>query len=238
MIPSNAENNDKKASLKSSNLELITTGDGSSSLLNTELNDFYHSTKGAIGESLHVYIEQGLDYFIKRDPSCKHIKILEIGFGTGLNALLALHWAQDNSCLVDYESLETHPLPAAIYTQLQFKNWSKNLAKIHQCEWGVTHSINEVFKLTKHRASLEKFKQIASHYDIIFFDAFSPSKQPGIWHQSNLKKCFTSLKKNGVLVTYCAQGQFKRDLIEVGFEIETLPGAMGKWEMVRAQKVT
>ena len=83
MIPSNAENNDKKASLKSSNLELITTGDGSSSLLNTELNDFYHSTKGAIGESLHVYIEQGLDYFIKIDPSCKHIKILEIGFGTG-----------------------------------------------------------------------------------------------------------------------------------------------------------
>jgi len=112
------------------------------------------------------------------------------------------------------------------------------VAKIHQCEWGVTHNINEVFKLTKHRASLEKFKQIASHYDIIFFDAFSPSKQPDIWHQSNLKKCFTSLKKNGILVTYCAQGQFKRDLIEVGFEIETLPGAMGKWEMVRAQKVT
>ncbi len=238
MIPSISENDDKNIPLQPSNLELITTGDGSSSLLNTELNDFYHSTKGAIGESLHVYIEQGLDYFIKRDPSCKQIKVLEIGFGTGLNALLAINWAQDNPCLIDYESLETHPLPEAIYTQLQFKNWSKNVAKIHQCEWGVTHSINKVFKLTKHRASLEKFKQIASHYDIIFFDAFSPSKQPGIWHQSNLKKCFTYLKKNGVLVTYCAQGQFKRDLIEVGFKIETLPGAMGKWEMVRAQRIT
>ena len=127
MIPSNTENDNKKASLKSPNLELITTGDGSSSLLNTELNDFYHSTKGAIGESLHVYIEQGLDYFKKIDPSCKHIKILEIGFGTGLNALLSINWAQDNSCLVDYESLETHPLHAAIYTQLQFKCWSKNM---------------------------------------------------------------------------------------------------------------
>tara|TARA_B110000503_G_scaffold43336_1_gene70895 strand:- start:132 stop:848 length:717 start_codon:yes stop_codon:yes gene_type:complete len=238
MIPSNAENEDKKASLKSSSLELITTGDGSSSLLNTELNDFYHSTKGAIGESIHVYIEQGLGYFIKRNPSCKHIKVFEIGFGTGLNALLALNWAQDNSCLVDYESLETHPLPEAIYTQLQFKNWSKNVAKIHQCEWGVSININEVFKLTKHKSSLEKFKQIACHYDVIFFDAFSPSKQPDIWRQSNLQKCFTCLKKNGVLVTYCAQGQFKRNLIEIGFEVETLPGAMGKWEMVRAQKVT
>lgn len=237
MIPSNTENDNKKASLKSPNLELITTGDGSSSLLNTELNDFYHSTKGAIRESLYVYIEQGLDYFKKIDTSCKHIKILEIGFGTGLNALLAINWAKNNSCLVDYESLETHPLPAAIYTQLQFKNWSKNVAKIHQCEWGVTHSINKVFKLTKYSASLENFKQMASYYDIIFFDAFSPSKQPSIWYQSNLKKCFNYLKKNGVLVTYCAKGQFKRDLIAIGFEIETLPGAMGKWEMVRAQKV-
>ncbi|MBT5507517.1 MAG: hypothetical protein HOK17_10325, partial [Flammeovirgaceae bacterium] len=113
MIPSNTENDNKKASLKSPNLELITTGDGSSSLLNTELNDFYHSTKGAIRESLYVYIGQGLDYFKKIDTSCKHIKILEIGFGTGLNALLAINWAKDNSCLVDYESLETHPLPAA-----------------------------------------------------------------------------------------------------------------------------
>lgn len=195
MIPSNTENDNKKASLKSPNLELITTGDGSSSLLNTELNDFYHSTKGAIRESLYVYIEQGLDYFKKIDTSCKHIKILEIGFGTGLNALLAINWAKNNSCLVDYESLETHPLPAAIYTQLQFKNWSKNVAKIHQCEWGVTHSINKVFKLTKHSASLENFKQMASYYDIIFFDAFSPSKQPSIWYQSNLKKCFNYLKK-------------------------------------------
>ena len=81
MIPSNAENEDKKASLKSSSLELITTGDSSSSLLNTELNDFYHSTKGAIGESIHVYIEQGLGYFIKRNPSCKHIKVSKSDLG-------------------------------------------------------------------------------------------------------------------------------------------------------------
>tara|TARA_X000001036_G_C20681546_1_gene806079 strand:+ start:2578 stop:3294 length:717 start_codon:yes stop_codon:yes gene_type:complete len=237
MITSNSENYDKKPLLKPSNLELIITGDGSSSLFNTELNDFYHSTKGAIGESLHVYIEQGLDYFIKTNPYCKNIKLFEIGFGTGLNALLTINWAQETLCIIDYESLETHPLPEAIYTQLQFKDLSINLKKIHQCEWEISQKINKVFKLTKRKAPLEKFNQKANCYDMIFFDAFSPSKQPNIWHQSNLKKCFISLKKNGFLVTYCSQGQFKRDLKEIGFKVDTLPGAMGKWEMVRAQKI-
>ena len=238
MIPPSSRNNYKKTILFKPNLKLLITEDGSSSLLNTTLNDYYHSTKGAIGESLYVYIEQGIDYYIKTNSSCKHLKVFEIGFGTGLNALLAINWTQKNPYHIDYESIEPHPVPKAIYTQLQFKNWSLNLAKIHKCEWEIPQNMTEAFKLTKFNTPLEKFENKCGYYNVIFFDAFSPSKQPNIWHLSNLEKCFACLKKNGFLVTYCAQGQFKRDLKEIGFEIETLPGAMGKWEMVRAQKVT
>lgn len=112
--------------------------------MNIKLNDFYHSTKGAIEESLHVYIEQGLDYY-KKNFFCKQIKVFEIGFGIGLNALIAINWSQKNPYFIDYDSIEPHPLPKVNYTQLQFKNWSLNLEKIHQCEWEVSQNITEAF---------------------------------------------------------------------------------------------
>ena len=153
--------------------------------------------KRQLENHLYVYIEQGIDNYIKTNSSCKHLKVFEIGFGTGLNALLAINQTQKNQYPIDYESIEAHPVPKAIFTQLQLKNSSLNLAKIHQCEWEIPHNMTEDFKLAKFNTSFEKFENKFGYQNIIFFDTFSPSKQPNIWHLSKLKKCYTSLKKNG-----------------------------------------
>ena len=217
-------------------LKLIITDDGSSSITNLALNENYHSTRGAIGESLHVYIEKGLNYLKERGGMNKSVKILEIGFGTGLNAILSMDWASKSSQKVAYTTIEQIPLEEPLYAQLQFKNWQENTQKIHQSPWQIPFELSPFFSLTKIKTTLESYSNPDSIFDLIYFDAFSPSKQPGIWQIQTLANCFRWLVPNGVLVTYCAQGQFKRNLKELGFVVEVLQGAMGKWEMVRGTK--
>ncbi len=218
-------------------LKIITTEDGSHSLYDNQLNETYHSTRGALGESQHVFIQAGLTHWSSHNKR-NEIRILEVGLGTGLNAFLTAQWSQEKRQKIHLTSLEPHPIREELFTQLNFGNSLEEatlLQKIHTTEWEQVASISSQFDLLKTTRTLEDFTA-SIPYDILFFDAFAPSKQPEVWSLQNLRKCFGLLNPGGILTTYCAQGQFKRDLKEAGFRVETLQGAMGKKEMVRGTK--
>lgn len=218
-------------------IRIITTEDGSHSLFDEELNETYHSTRGARGESMHVFIKEGLEHWLGENHK-EEIGILEVGLGTGLNAFLTAVWAEEKNQKVRFTSLEPFPIKKDIYESLNYfetEDEKKILLKIHNREWETKVSITPSFDLIKTTTKLEAFQSSGS-FDIIYFDAFAPSKQPEVWSSENLKKCFDLLNPNGILTTYCAQGQFKRNLKEAGFFVETLKGAMGKKEMVRGRK--
>ena len=219
-------------------IKIITTEDGSHSLFDEELNETYHSTRGARGESMHVFIKEGLEFWAAQNQ-VSEINILEIGLGTGLNVFLTAAWAEKKSQFINFTSLEPFPIEKEIYQDLNFHQSEKErvlLHEIHQSDWEKETEITTSFNIHKTRAKLEHF-QTSQQFNLIYFDAFAPSKQPEVWSLENLKKCFSLLKPGGVLTTYCAQGQFKRNLAEAGLEVETLQGAMGKKEMVRGTKI-
>lgn len=218
-------------------VKIITTEDGSHSLFDEELNETYHSTRGARGESLHVFIKEGLAHWISQNNS-REIKILEIGLGTGLNAFLTAQYAEAHNQKIHFTSLEPYPIEKSIYENLNFHSSESEralLMSLHTSEWGKVFTPNSNFDFFKTITRFEEFESDES-FDIIYFDAFAPSKQPEVWSLINLKKCFDLLSSGGILTTYCAQGQFKRNLAASGFKLETLPGAMGKKEMVRGIK--
>lgn len=217
---------------------IITTEDGSHSLFNEELNETYHSTRGAIGESIHVFIKEGLEYFLDKSEK-KVIRILEVGFGTGLNAFLTEQFAKRNKVEINFTTLEPFPIDEEIYKKLNYSRPnidSEIFLAIHQSPWEEEMRISSQFQLHKTKSQLEYF-HTNQLFNIIYFDAFAPSKQPEMWSLENLKKCYDLLSSGGILTTYCAQGQFKRNLETAGFKVETLQGAMGKKEMVRAKKL-
>ena len=216
-------------------IRIITTEDGSHSLFHEELNETYHSARGARGESLHVFIKEGLNHWLSSNKS-KQARILEVGLGTGLNAFLTVLEAESQP--IFFTSLEPFPIERSIYENLNFHQSDEEkalLMKIHESKWETVETLSKNFMLFKTETRLEAFTD-QEPYHIIYFDAFAPSKQPEVWSLENLRKCYDLLEPGGILTTYCAQGQFKRNLVEVGFEIETLQGAMGKKEMVRAVK--
>lgn len=218
-------------------LTLITTEDGSKSIHREDLDETYHSTRGAMGESKYVFIEKGLQHYYEKTGKRK-INILEIGLGTGLNALLTAMYAMDNQLDISYFGLEPFPVPYAIYNELDYgndKDESTWIKSIHSSKWEEPIVINDHFKLTKSKIGLEDYFN-PKMMDVVYFDAFAPSKQAALWAVENLRKCYEMLVNLGLLTTYCAQGQFKRNMAEVGFEVETLEGALGKKEMVRGVK--
>lgn len=225
-----------------SDIQIIETRDGSSSLLIPEMNETYHSTHGAITESEYVFLKMGLDHFRETNPGQKEIRILEIGFGTGLNAWLTALHVEGKDVKVKFSSIEKFPLDAALIDQLNYKDkkesaLAKNIfSKLHEVEWEKDCSISAQFDLTKNKTDILDFNPNPESFDLIYFDAFAPSKQPEMWSLKVLKKMYDLLKSNGVFVTYCAQGQFKRDLKAVGFVTEELDGPPGKKEMTRGTK--
>ncbi len=222
-------------------MELIITGDGSHTLYLKDLNETYHSRHGAIQESLHVFIKNGLRYYISASRK-KEIHLFEMGLGTGLNALLTAIEAQKFKCPVYYEVIEPFPVPPAFYNQLNYPSQISQNEKeqlfvdIHQVEWGVENRLSDYFIIKKDKILFEKFSPEKNRYDILFYDAFAPGKQPDIWDPVLLHKAYEMLVSKGILVTYCSQGKFKRDLKEMGFQVEVLIGPPGKKEMVRAIK--
>jgi len=216
-------------------IEIFTTADGSHSLLNTELNETYHSTHGALQESIYVFIKKGLSFTAERNQ-LSEIHILEVGFGTGLNALLTLQKAISDSITVFYTTLEAYPLSEEVWHSLNYADslgMKDDFEKLHQAEWSSWQEINPHFHLLKLKATLQEVDLSASTYDLVYYDAFAPSKQPEMWELSILEKVIQQIKANGTFVTYCAKGQLKRDLKTLGLQVETLEGPPGKKEMVR-----
>ncbi|CAN5370796.1 tRNA (5-methylaminomethyl-2-thiouridine)(34)-methyltransferase MnmD [soil metagenome] len=217
------------------NKKIILTEDGSSTIYNSELNQHYHSIHGAIQESQHVFMKMGFEEIIK---SKSEISILEIGFGTGLNAFLVLL----ESLKVVYTSLEAFPLEEKEFTllnyaeQLNVPEKQSDFLKLHSSPWEIPISINENFTINKKKVKLEDFIFDNNSFDLIFFDAFSPEVQPELWTEEIFRKIFSATKPKGILVTYCAKGQVRRNMIAAGFSVERLEGPPGKREMLRGRK--
>tara|TARA_Y100000991_G_scaffold207077_1_gene184763 strand:+ start:569 stop:1240 length:672 start_codon:yes stop_codon:yes gene_type:complete len=221
------------------NLNLKQTADGSSTLYNQMLDEHYHSIHGALNESIHVFIRMGFLNFVESFKSAKDINILEIGFGTGLNCILTFIENIKLNISLNYTALEPFPLEMEIIDNLDFNLASRHLDAfklIHQSFWEKPVEINKQFSLEKSRLELKDFND-NKFYDIIYFDAFAPSKQPELWKVDVFTKLFNLTSYNGVLVTYCAKGQVRRDLEKVGYFVERLEGPPGKREMLRATKV-
>ena len=216
------------------NNQIVITNDGSHSIFNSIINECYHSKNGAIIEAEHIFIKNGFSSFKKES-----VNILEIGFGTGLNALLTYQKAEQKLITVNYHAIELYPLKKNFFMQLNYTNLiglkKKEFLAIHKCNWGTEYSISNYFKLTKNHISTQKYNTNLK-FDIIYFDAFSPEKQPELWTKEIFQKMYYFLKNNGILVTYCAKGEVKRIMKEVGFKIDVLDGPPGKRQMTRANK--
>jgi tRNA U34 5-methylaminomethyl-2-thiouridine-forming methyltransferase MnmC len=218
-------------------LEIITTADGSHSLLNKRLNETYHSVHGAMQESIHVFIKNGLDFYRQRFQA-NSVAILEVGFGTGLNALLTLEYAFKNRLDVTYTTLETSPLPKEIWSRLNFcdgQESKQHFKLLHEAPWDSLETVVPGFKLRKVNQSVHDVV-VAAGYQVVYFDAFAPGKQPDIWTLPVLERVTAGMTGPGVFATYCARGQLKRDLRSLGLDVQTLAGPPGKKEMVRALK--
>ncbi len=217
-------------------MKIYPTKTGESTIYLPDLDETYHSRDGAISESLHVFIKEGLDRIKQKSTP---IRILEIGFGTGLNTLIAAIEANKQNLKIEFTSLEPYPIPPEIIKALNYGEVLNNenlFNKIHKVEWQTLSEINTNFSIKKIKNKLENTELVTQYYDVIFFDAFAPKKQPELWELAIFKKLYKSLKNGGILTTYSAAGQLKRNLKQVGFSLHNPPGANGKREMSVAIK--
>jgi tRNA U34 5-methylaminomethyl-2-thiouridine-forming methyltransferase MnmC len=221
--------------------QIIKTADGSFTVSIPAMNVTYHSTHGAIQESVHVFIQAGLKQLL---PNKSSVSVLEMGFGTGLNALLTLMEAEAMQKPVHYTAIELYPLEAA---QISALNYCQRLnreelqdvfEKLHGSDWKKNISISTYFTLFKSGTDLLEFEIEGpdNRFDIIYFDAFAPTAQPKLWTATVFDKLFVMLSPGGLLVTYCSKGDVRRAMHSAGFRVEKLEGPPGKREMVRAWK--
>ena len=215
---------------------IIQTRDGSTTIHIEEWDECYHSRFGAIQEALHVFIKKGLSMFEKDSVS-----ILEIGFGTGLNAFVTFLESPKLNQTIHYVGVEAYPVSLEeaasmnYVAELNAENERSIFEKMHQCNWEEKISFSDNFHLTKRKqffADIEDKEQ----FDLIYFDAFGFDVQPELWSVEIFQKMFEALKPKGILVTYAARSIIKRNMIEAGFTVEKLEGAPGKREMFRARK--
>ena len=214
--------------------KIIQTADGSSSLFVPELNEHYHSMHGAIQESMHVFIEAGLNQIQK-----PFVKIFEVGYGTGLNFILSVINA--GTKILEYHGIEAFPLETETIKQLNYPEQLK-LSSLQKKIFLDFHldtykKKNLSGKLTVYKSNclLEEYKP-TTKFDLIFFDAFNPNVQPELWKKDVFQKMFNMLKPGGLLTTYCAKGIVRRTMIDCGFMVERLPGPLKKRHIVRAKK--
>ncbi len=214
-------------------LRLVTTSDGSPTLLNEELEEHYHSRHGAIRESQHVFIDAGLKAVTVQ--GC--VNILEIGLGTGLNAFLTFLEKKE----VMYTALEAFPLDESITNALNYPALLNADAandvfrNIHSSDWGRVITLSSTFELKKIKGKVQD-TELDQAFHLIYFDAFAPGVQPELWTKEIFDKMFAALLPGGILVTYCAKGEVKRNMKAAGFTIEALQGPPGKREMTRAKR--
>ena len=211
---------------------LRSTADGSNTLYVEDIDQCYHSTHGALQESQHIFINNGLKYILqkKQNPS-----ILEIGLGTGLNCLLTFNTVHE----VDYTAIEKFPISVEQAVELKYhsnKEELDNLKQIHSSRWEKQLNVGN-HRLYKIQNDIANYDFRTDKYDLVYFDAFSPEAQPKLWTEAIFLKMYHAMKEGGVLVTYCAKGVVKRTLKSVGFTLEHPPGPPGKREITRATKL-
>lgn len=216
--------------------EILTTNDGSTTIHLPEWNESYHSKHGAIQEAYHVFIKSGLSLF-----EGKSVSILEIGFGTGLNAFITYLEAQKSNQVINYVGVEAYPVDVEEALQMNYvselnaSNEKDIFNKMHQISWEEKKVVSNDFSLTKRKQFFQDISDVDS-FDLIYFDAFGFRVQPELWSFDIFKKMYAALKTNGVLVTYACRSSIKNAMIECGFKVEKLPGAPGKREMLRGTK--
>ena len=215
---------------------IITTGDGSKTIHIEDWDEQYHSKHGAVNEAYHVFIDQGLSKINKAS-----VAILEIGFGTGLNALITAMEGKKRGLKIHYTAVEAFPITPGELEQLHYTDrlnaplFQESFNNMHACSWEENVLISPEFTIHK---QCKDFLDIADTavYDLVYFDAFGARVQPELWTETIFKKMFKALRANGILVTYAAKGSVRRAMQAVGFTVERLPGPPGKREMLRATK--
>jgi tRNA U34 5-methylaminomethyl-2-thiouridine-forming methyltransferase MnmC len=220
-------------------LTITITGDGSSTVFNSQLNQHYHSIHGAINESELVFIRNGLDEVLKTENA---INILEIGMGTGLNVLLSVLKSKLLKVKMNFVAVEAYPLQEGILDQINYpeiigsSEASGYFSKIHKAGWAYPSFLSDYFILSKIQSMLEDVTFSENQFNIIYFDAFDPHAQPEMWATNVFEKMYACLKPGGFLVTYCTNSEVRRTMKACGFELEKLKGPTGKREVLRARK--
>jgi|TARA_R110002020_G_scaffold65340_3_gene172632 tRNA U34 5-methylaminomethyl-2-thiouridine-forming methyltransferase MnmC len=220
--------------------KIIKTGDGSVTIHLSEWDEQYHSKHGAIQEARHVFIKMGLEYWVELNKK-KNPAILEIGFGTGLNAFITFLEAQKLQLKIDYTGVEAYPVSTSEIKALNYaemlsaENQIETFRSMHEIPWNKKVDISENFQLEKQQQRFEEIEDI-NQYNLVFFDAFGARVQPELWTEDIFSRMFAAMKNNSVLVTYSAKGSVRRAMQTAGFIVERLPGPPGKREMLRALK--
>lgn len=216
--------------------KVVLTKDGSSSLYLPDKDEHYHSSNGAVQESKHVFIQNGLYPLIDKK---NEINILEVGFGSGLNALLTLQAAIEYSTPINYYAIEPFPLSLAEVNALNYLDYMdkdfyrSNFHQMHSQEFALWETIHSYFSFIKYREALLHCS-FDYKFDLIYYDAFGPRAHPEMWEEKSLAQVVKQLEKDGVLVTYCVKGSVKRCLKKLGLQVKKLPGPPGKREMMIA----
>jgi tRNA U34 5-methylaminomethyl-2-thiouridine-forming methyltransferase MnmC len=219
-------------------MQIVLTKDGSHTIYVPDLNESYHSMNGAVNESMHVFIDAGLNA-----SRLNSLNVFEMGFGTGLNALLTWMECKRQGRKVNYRTVEINPLKDEIVKRLNYEETlgldqaGRSVFRLmHNVPWGEDTIVDDHFLLHKFHGSLYDYV-FPCNFDLIYFDAFSPEKQPDIWQYDIFEKLSGVMNSGAILTTYCAKGKVKRTLKELGFKTEILPGSRGKREMIRAIKI-
>lgn len=217
--------------------ELVKTADGSTTIYIPEWNEHYHSSHGALQEAQHVFIKHGLN-----PKSDDYLTVFEMGFGTGLNALLTYFASEKRNQYIHYIGLEAFPPTTEEIEGMNYTSFTNDpeaveiFQKLHQADWNAAREISEHFVLEKVGKKIQDLDLGKGTIDLCYYDAFGPRVQPELWTPEIFSKIYDWLSPGGVFVTYCAKGQVKRDLKSVGFEVSSLPGPPGKREMTKAVK--
>ena len=217
-------------------IKIILTTDGSDTLFSPQFNEHYHSTYGAINESKHIFIKEGLNFC-----QLKSVNIFEVGFGTGLNVFLSFLESEEQNLTVQYTSIEKYPVNTDItknlnYPELISKKHQNVFDQLHECKWDKEIKLSKNFTFKKILSDFNQYK-FTNNFDLVFFDAFAPETQPDLWSAENFIKIYNALNNKGILTTYSSKGLVKNNLREAGFIVKRLKGPKGKRHILRAEKI-